>query len=621
VPSLDKQRIEISQSGESYALAGDVEGSHLRFVLRLGANTVGRGRTNDIVLEAPGVSDRHAVIEVSSDDVEIRDLASKNGTFYGGVKISSVCVEPGRDIQFGPVALQIEEVDPDDAWLSVKAREMDSTSDSGSRERLTSTIAWRARVTSKETRQWLELLDDITSELAAGSEATVGRALAILARRAGAQTAALMKLPREGSPIVLASYGHLTEAVPLEILHEARARALKKRRPQIRRAGEGDAPWAVVVGSEQDALSLMLAGGGSLGVGEQHLLRIMLRVFAQAMKERDDTTVLETPPASDLQFPDDYVAADSSAMKAIYRQIGSVAASDLPLLLVGETGVGKECLAQTVHMSSKRRAGPFLPINCAAIPTDLLEAELFGIAKGVATGVSGRPGRFTLAEGGTLFLDEIGDMSEALQAKLLRALEDDVVQPVGGAAEEVDVRLIAATNTDLGRMVESGEFRRDLYYRLAGLVVTIPPLRTRQEDLAALIEHFFHQAQQESQQMTPGLTYAAMRRLTSRRWPGNVRELRHAVRQLVFLCPRGRPIDSRMVRRVEEGALKSPEGHGAEPDYSAWESLDLQETSRGLIEEAMRRSGGNQTAAAVLLGLTRSALRRRLRKLSADTTD
>ena len=318
-----------------------------------------------------------------------------------------------------------------------------------------------------------------------------------------------------------------------------------------------------------------------------------------------------------LQFPPDYLPGDSPTMANVYQKISSVADSDLPILLVGETGVGKECLAQTVHLSSRRRNGPFLPINCAAIPSDLLEAELFGIAKGVATGVGERPGRLALAEGGTVFLDEIGDMSPALQAKLLRALEEGVVQRVGGSREAIDVRLIAATNTDLDRKVEMGEFRRDLVYRLAGLVVVIPPLRQRQEDIGALIEHFFHRVRSDSGREVEGLTYGAVKGLVGRRWQGNVRELRHAVRRLLLQCPEGRAIDSSMVDGLEDGPITTGDRVG-DPllvDFTSWESLNLEETNRSLVREAMRRAEGNQTAAAALLGITRSSLRRRLIKL------
>jgi transcriptional regulator with PAS, ATPase and Fis domain len=353
-------------------------------------------------------------------------------------------------------------------------------------------------------------------------------------------------------------------------------------------------------------------------------LRIVQRALSLHVgSTAGEAEVVDKGASRSLHFPKDYVPGDSPVMQAVYGQIRSIARSDLPLLLVGETGVGKECLAETVHLSSNRKSGPFMPINCAAIPADLLEAELFGIAKGVATGVVERPGRFKLAQGGTLFLDEIGDMSSALQAKMLRALEEQVVQPVGGAAEEIDVRLIAATNTDLGKKVETGEFRRDLYYRLAGLVVAIPALRRRMGDLSGLIEFFFHQAREESGRDVSGLTYGAMRRLAERRWPGNVRELRHAVRRLVFMCPDGRAIDSGMVADIEEGALPAPGTPADEsvPDFTTWESLNLADVTCGLLEEAMRRAGGNQTAAAALLGITRSSLRRRLIKFAIENED
>src|SRR5262245_542311 len=227
----------------------------------------------------------------------------------------------------------------------------------------------------------------------------------------------------------------------------------------------------------------------------------------------------------------------------------AIVQGDVPVLLLGETGVGKEQLAHVLHASSPRRGGPFVAVNCAAIPADLLEAEMFGIAKGVATGVCERAGKFQLARGGTLFLDEIADMPLGLQAKLLRALQGGEIQPVGGAPVRVDTSVVTATNSDLEGKIEQGQFRRDLYYRVAGFVLRVPPLRERREDIPGIVQARLGAFAHETGKSIPGITAEALRSLAAYAWPGNVRELEHEVRRLAYLCPDGQAVDGRLLSR------------------------------------------------------------------------
>ena len=251
--------------------------------------------------------------------------------------------------------------------------------------------------------------------------------------------------------------------------------------------------------------------------------------------------------ASPLTFPEGYVPGRSAAMQRLYAQMQPLLQGDLPVLLLGETGVGKEQIAHILHASSPAGGGPFVAVNCAAIPADLLESEMFGIARGVASGVSERPGKFQLARGGTLFLDEIGDMPTALQAKLLRALQGKEIQPVGGAPVRVDTRVITATNSDLDRRIETGQFRRDLYYRVAGFVLRVPPLRERRDDLPGLVRAFARAFAREVGKPVPGITAPALRALALHSWPGNVRELEHEMRRLAYVCPEGESIEPGML--------------------------------------------------------------------------
>ena len=408
------------------------------------------------------------------------------------------------------------------------------------------------------------------------------------------------------------------------------------------RAGLGDrlhfGPVTLRVTSLRSAdveLAIELPGGGS-SAGPAQPRRATSTLNGAAGEDAGD------PP---LTFVDGYVAGESAAMWDLYRQLRPVVASDLPILLCGETGVGKEGLARSLHLSSPRSDGPFVAINCAAIPDDLLEAELFGIGAGVATGVSARRGKFELARTGTLFLDEIGQMRSPLQAKLLRALQENEIQPLGEAPVVLDVRVVAATNTDLERQLASGEMRRDLYYRLAGLVARVPPLRERREDIPALVEHFLRRHAAAAGKAVSGVTRGALESLVARPWAGNVRELEHEVRRLIYRCPGRQPIDSAMLdspgvarEALDAGpAAREPTPPGQSPaspvatrapdrsleylDLRATESLHLARVERQVVEEALRRCSGNRSQAARVLGISREALRRRLRRYGLTARD
>jgi len=311
--------------------------------------------------------------------------------------------------------------------------------------------------------------------------------------------------------------------------------------------------------------------------------------------------------AEGLDFPPGYLPGHSPAAAELYRQLRALAPGSLPILIVGETGSGKEPTARTLHLSSPRRHRPFVAINCAAVPRELLEAELFGIGEGVATGVRGRPGKFRLAQGGTLLLDEIGDMPLDLQAKLLRALQEKEIQPLGRAAEAIDVRTVAATNADLEARIGAGEFRRDLYYRLAGAVVRVPSLAERHGDLPGLIEFFLRRATAEAGKRVRGLSRRALEKLVDYPWPGNVRELEHEIRRLVLLCPEDEAIDSSLLEKCSSTPSQAP-GSLRLRDH-------VQEAERRAIVQALEEAGGSQRRAAQLLGIARNTLARKIAEL------
>jgi len=316
-----------------------------------------------------------------------------------------------------------------------------------------------------------------------------------------------------------------------------------------------------------------------------------------------------------LVLPHNHVQGHSENAARMYEQIRTAARNTAPVLIVGETGAGKEHVVRILHATSTRASGPLRSLNCAAIPTDLLEAELFGIEAGVATGVSARPGAMRLADGGTLFFDEIGDMAPNLQAKLLRALEEGQIQPVGAhQPAAIDVRFVAATNTDLDAAVRSGAFRSDLYYRLAGHIIEVPPLRERREDVPALIEHFLRTASADTGITPAGLSLAALRALQEAPWPGNIRQLEHEIRRIVATVDPGTIIERRHL-----GASLKVRASSAKHEGSMVGDLNLKQQvenlERRLVTRAVDLAGGNLADAARRLGLSRNGLVMKMQRL------
>ncbi|MDO9075126.1 MAG: sigma 54-interacting transcriptional regulator [Rubrivivax sp.] len=306
------------------------------------------------------------------------------------------------------------------------------------------------------------------------------------------------------------------------------------------------------------------------------------------------------------------------AVLEVKRQARRVAATDSTVLLLGETGTGKEVLAQAIHAAGPRAARPFVAVNIAAVPESLLEAEFFGVAPGAYTGAApkGRDGKFKVAEGGTLFLDEIGDMPLALQAKLLRVLEEQEVEPLGSnRVEKVDVRIIAATSQDLDEMVADGRFRADLFYRLNVLAIRLPPLRERLADLEALAEVLIEDIVRRAGIGPRTLSTDALEALARQGWPGNIRELRNTLEQAVLMS------DDRVLTagHFSPGASRAVAASPAPAPVPPPPRLrplaeQVAEVERRAIAEAMAATAGNRAAAARLLGMPRSVLYQRLQR-------
>jgi two-component system nitrogen regulation response regulator GlnG len=329
----------------------------------------------------------------------------------------------------------------------------------------------------------------------------------------------------------------------------------------------------------------------------------------------------------------DRLVGSSSALLEIFKTIGKVAPRNVPVLITGESGTGKELVARALHSASPRAEGPFIAVNAAAIPRELLESELFGHERGAFTGaVSARAGRFREASGGTLFLDEIGDMPVELQAKLLRVLQSGEVMPVGGRdPEHVDIRIVAATHRDLDERVRAGEFREDLLYRLRVVPMSIPPLRERPEDIRTLSLHFAERYAKELGEGPVTLPPATLERLEAYDWPGNVRELENAIKRALvlstddilapsefdFLTQTSEPLKAQIT--LEE--LVAQEVHSVLEASS--ETTDVyhriqQRIERPLLEVVLEHTQGNQIRAAAILGINRNTLRKKITELDIE---
>ena len=311
----------------------------------------------------------------------------------------------------------------------------------------------------------------------------------------------------------------------------------------------------------------------------------------------------------------------SPAITSMLSMIRTVAPTEATVLITGESGTGKELVARALHAQSLRKDEPLVTVNCAALAETLLESELFGHEKGAFTGADKRrEGRFKQADRGTLFLDEIGEMPIGVQAKLLRALQQGEIQRVGSdKSEHVDVRVIAATNRDLRKEVEERRFREDLYFRLNVISLEVPPLRQRKEDIPLLAAHFLSHYAERNHKNVKGFSAQCMDMLLQYDWPGNVRELQNAVERAVILCTgeyvTGPELPVNIAKLAAEAMPKSTEVS------SSLAGLPLEEVERRAIEETLRETGDNKSAAARKLGITRATLHKKLRKYGSDKGD
>ena len=344
----------------------------------------------------------------------------------------------------------------------------------------------------------------------------------------------------------------------------------------------------------------------------------LIKLVDKALERRD---LIEQNKALKKQLEDirakGQMIGSSPAFRRMLTLVEQIADSSATILIQGESGAGKELVARTVHERSGRRNGPFVAVNCAALPETLLESELFGYEKGAFTGAGSRKeGRFDLANGGTLFLDEVADLSLVTQPKILRVLQEGEFERLGGTRTiQVDVRIVAATNQDLTEMVREKRFREDLYYRLNVITVRVPPLRERHEDIRLLAQHYLRVYAAKNGRKLEGLSNEALERLESYAWPGNVRELENLIERTVLLARKDR-IDAEDLPEEVAGVKRPPRDAILE-----LVGTPLAEVEQRLLDETLRITGGNKTQAAKLLGIDVRTVARKLERREDDQAE
>lgn len=413
--------------------------------------------------------------------------------------------------------------------------------------------------------------------------------------------------------IIIADLGHLAKVAP-DFCEQS-----MKYNPLMVLIGYGDSSAVECKHMPHDAVFTLPK---PLNLDELESLVMRAREH-QAMKAFDRSTA---KMGGDRQSLSATMIGTSAPMRALFEMIAKVAASSATVLIQGESGTGKELAARAIHHLSERNTKNFVPVNCAAIPDDLLESELFGHVKGSFTGAyANRVGRFEMADKGTLFLDEIGDMKANLQVKLLRVLQNREFEPVGASkSQKVDVRIVAATNKNLEELVASRDFREDLFYRLSVIPIIIPPLRERREDIPLLIHTFLNRFNADKRHAVKGFSREALGILCEYEWPGNVRELENLVERLVILkgsglivpddLPEKYLLKTKAAQVTSTVTVSARSAMEVLPDGGVCLNSVVEEFENNLIMQALARSGGNKKEAAVLLNLKRTTLIEKLKK-------
>ncbi|HEV7507935.1 MAG TPA: sigma 54-interacting transcriptional regulator [Thermoanaerobaculia bacterium] len=556
---------------------------------------LGTAAENDFVAPFPGISRYHAKIGPSGTGLRITDLGSTNGLVRDGRRFDEILLAPGKTVRLGHAVLTLEDLSSSDGEPGLRFQ---TPAHAVAGPPATDTAALLQPAGSSPAAA-LRFVRELERNGIADPAERLGRA-----RRAlGAGSLLILEVRSPGDAALVACDGPLPSETRLDELTALEIDIA---------AGE-----TLLADAAGDSRLLALFDSSPEPWQRDFFSYLVEKLLSASPAMRPE---ISPRPETELRLPPGMVMGSSTVMADLFAQLGALARSDLSVLLAGETGTGKELFARLIHDSSPRAAGPFIAINCAAIPAELLEYELFGIGGRVATGVDAREGFFVQAHGGTLFLDEIGDLPERLQPKLLRVLQEREVLAVGGTApRKVDVRAVAASNRDLEKLVKEGLFRADLFYRLRGIELRLPPLRERREDLPALLLVFAARAAAKYGKRVHGVSRRALSALLSHDWPGNVRELETLIERAVLLCPDGGSLQREHFGIVEadQAGQISTELPVASP-VPGVETLQAQvdAVERTAILRALSAAKGNKSKAARMLGITRNGLALKMDRLS-----
>ena len=542
-----------------------------RHQLEAGRYMLGRASDCDVVLGVSGLSRRHLSLEVLADGgAVIEDQGSTNGTRLDGRVVCRAAVAGDFVLDLGAAVLRFRALDPALGDLAYRTDQPSAHDTSAERDPEPATAA-------------LNLNEALRQDLWRACE-TLPDATPLLQR-------------------VLPAWRESLRARTIA-LHDGAGQTLAIQ-------GDPGTPLEETCSNEHYALLL------DQGCPSARLAAEQLGLLLDWLPPRPDSETQVKSSTAIESFPG--VWPSDPELQRQFVALARVAGSAVSILLLGETGTGKDLLAKWIHACSPRSDGPFIAINCAALPQDLLEAELFGIEAGAATGVSARPGVFERAHGGTLFLDELGEMPADTQVRLLRVLEDGSLYRIGGSElRPVDIRLVSATNRDLEAAIDDRAFRLDLFHRLAAFETRVPALRERPDDIASLAIHFFNAALAANGQRSPGMTRQALMALQQWHWPGNIRELKQAVDSATALLHPGEALDQSHLPQRLSGLTLDPRSltRSEEETHTLADAVAAAEARA--IRAALRASDGVPETAWTMLGIGKTTFYKKLKELEID---
>jgi len=602
--------------------------------------SVGRDAANSIGLADPALSRRHCEFRREADGWSVRDLASSNGTFVNGVQVTIHALDEGDRIALGestflfvrPASVSADVEFQDGCELAVtRTLGLDETAyldAHGSAPRTGPRLEDRLRalLNISEVIHSIRGEEDLQRELLnLLFEALPVEQGAVLAVAAGGEVS--VAFARSAPEAGAASVSRMVVRQALAdnrtiLISDATSRERVQASERLASANPNAVLCApLTIGPRRlGALYLASTIGGTFTEDDLQLVTAVARIASVALENVKHVRMLEREAErlqADLHGAHNMVG-ETSAIQRVHERLARVARADSTVLIMGETGTGKELAARAIHLNSARARRPFVAINCAALTESLLESELFGHERGAFTGaVAQKRGRLETADGGTLFLDEVGELAPGLQSKLLRVLQEREFERVGGTrAIKVDIRVLSATNRDLEKEVAAGRFRADLYFRLNVVSIHMPPLRERRDDIPLLSRHFLNQYARHAGRRVGDISPPALAALVAYGWPGNIRELENAIERAVVLGSTEDLLLDDLPEPIVEAAVRPVMVHGSAPDLHA----AVLDTKREAIVAAFRQAGGNYTETARALGVHPNYLHRLIRNLDLKAT-